>query len=662
MPLPSPHLDDRRFQDLVDDAKRFIQRRCPEWTDHNVSDPGVALVEAFAQMVDQLVYRLNRVPEKIHLGFLDLLDLKLTAPQAARADVTFWLSAPQDTPVVVPAGTEVATPRTGSGQACVFTVERDLDIVPTAFQQLGTAEAGHVAVLVTERFATGDPVTCFAQQPVPGDALLIGLTRPAPRCAVVLRMDCTLDGVGISPDRPPLVWEARSGQGWEPCEVQRDTTGGLNRPGEVVLHLPDGHISSLIGRRRAAWLRCRVVESEAGQPAYSSSPRISRLEAFTIGGTTSSAHGEVIRGEDLGASDGTPGQSLSVERLPVVSGSLRTVVTHSANSVEEWAVVTSFADSRPGDRHVRVDEVLGMVQFGPAVRDVDGAIHQHGAVPAPGARISAAEYRTGGGRSGNVGAGALTVLRTPLAMITRAENRAPATGGVDAETVESVKLRAAQWLRTQRRAVTAGDYAVIARTACREAGRIECVEAGKQDSHGLVRVLVVPDTPEAFAGIDWRAAVPSPAMLSTVAHAVEARRPLGVRVAVSGPAYQGVTVVAGLDAAPGQDPEEIRERALHAVHAFLSPLPSVDGRPGWPLGRPLRSADLHAVLAAVPGVDAVGRLEMYPADATSGERSGAAQRIELRPAALFLSYRHQISVIPSPAASTDRRGGTGGMS
>ena len=45
------------------DAKRLVQKRCPDWTDHNVSDPGVTLIEAFAQMMDQLVYRLNRVPD-----------------------------------------------------------------------------------------------------------------------------------------------------------------------------------------------------------------------------------------------------------------------------------------------------------------------------------------------------------------------------------------------------------------------------------------------------------------------------------------------------------------------------------------------------------------------------------------------------------------------
>ena len=65
MALPSPNLDDRRFQDLVDEAKRMVQRRSGVWTDHNVSDPGVTLIETFANMTGRLLYRLNRVPDKI---------------------------------------------------------------------------------------------------------------------------------------------------------------------------------------------------------------------------------------------------------------------------------------------------------------------------------------------------------------------------------------------------------------------------------------------------------------------------------------------------------------------------------------------------------------------------------------------------------------------
>ncbi|CAM5442662.1 hypothetical protein SCANM63S_01249 [Streptomyces canarius] len=108
MTLPSPNLDDRRFQQLVDEAKRLVQQRCPEWTDHNVSDPGVTLIEAFATMVDQLVYRLNRVPDKNYLAFLDLIGVRLYPPTAARTEATFWLSAPQPDTVRVAAGTEVA--------------------------------------------------------------------------------------------------------------------------------------------------------------------------------------------------------------------------------------------------------------------------------------------------------------------------------------------------------------------------------------------------------------------------------------------------------------------------------------------------------------------------------------------------------------------------
>ncbi len=78
-----------------------------------MSDPGVTLIETFAFMVDQLLYRLNRVPDRNYVKFLDLLGVRLFPPSAARAPVTFWLSAPADTSVVrIPAGSEVATVRT----------------------------------------------------------------------------------------------------------------------------------------------------------------------------------------------------------------------------------------------------------------------------------------------------------------------------------------------------------------------------------------------------------------------------------------------------------------------------------------------------------------------------------------------------------------------
>src|SRR3979409_1305374 len=106
--LPAPNLDDRRFQDLVDDAKRLVQRRCPEWTDHNVSDPGITLIETFAYMTDQLLYRLNRVPDRLYIKFLELIGVHMMPPTPARVPVTFWLSRPASVKHLIPMGTRVA--------------------------------------------------------------------------------------------------------------------------------------------------------------------------------------------------------------------------------------------------------------------------------------------------------------------------------------------------------------------------------------------------------------------------------------------------------------------------------------------------------------------------------------------------------------------------
>ena len=85
MPLPAPNLDDRRFQDIVDEAKRLIPRYCPEWTNHNVSDPGVALIELFAWMSEMVLYRINQVPERLYVHFLNMVgDIHYVLPGVFR--------------------------------------------------------------------------------------------------------------------------------------------------------------------------------------------------------------------------------------------------------------------------------------------------------------------------------------------------------------------------------------------------------------------------------------------------------------------------------------------------------------------------------------------------------------------------------------------------
>ena len=48
--IPPPKLDDRAFDDIVQEAIRLIPRYAPEWTNHNASDPGITLIELAAWM------------------------------------------------------------------------------------------------------------------------------------------------------------------------------------------------------------------------------------------------------------------------------------------------------------------------------------------------------------------------------------------------------------------------------------------------------------------------------------------------------------------------------------------------------------------------------------------------------------------------------------
>src|SRR5215210_3147262 len=350
MVLPAPRLDDRRFQDLVDDAKRLVQQRCPEWTDHNVSDPGVTLIEAFAQMVDQLIYRLNRVPDLHYIKFLELIGVELRPPAPARGAVTFWLSAPQPQPVLVRAETEVATPRTDVHEPIVFGTTRDLQIVPCSFAHAATQAVGAAPVDMTVALSGPQGVRCFPTKPKPavGDALLIGLSNAVPSCAVTLRMQCPVAGHGIDPRHPPRVWEAWTDSGWVQCEIDKDDTGGLNKPGDVVLHVPENHQTSIIARNRGGWLRCRVVEPTDEYPAYTDSPTVLAVTAFTSGGTAPTSHAEVVRSEVIGRSDGTAAQRFGLQRHPVLPPeTAATLTVLDGDDEQTWLEVATFADSGP---------------------------------------------------------------------------------------------------------------------------------------------------------------------------------------------------------------------------------------------------------------------------------------------------------------------------
>ncbi|HYI49226.1 MAG TPA: putative baseplate assembly protein [Allosphingosinicella sp.] len=123
---------------------------------------------------------------------------------------------------------------------------------------------------------------------------------------------------------------------------------------------------------------------------------------------------------------------------------------------EDWKPRRDLLSSRAYDRHFVVevdDNARAHLRFGD---------DQHGKRPDPGT-VFTVSYRIGNGQVGNVGADAIAhVVSGASGVFTAIRNPMPAAGGVDPEEVEAVRRDAPQAFRTQKRAVTASDYAEAA--------------------------------------------------------------------------------------------------------------------------------------------------------------------------------------------------------
>lgn len=645
MTVPIPTLDDRTFQDIVDEAKRLIPQYCKDWTNHNLSDPGIALIELFARMTELTLYRINQLPDRLFRTFLDLVGIDLHSARAARAELTFWLSAAMEGTVTVPARTQVGTALQDRAEAPVFMTDEVLSITqPVLIAAVTSDRSGRYVDCWDDLRHDQSAVTCFSSPVQPGDAFYLGFAESLAGNVIRLDLDADAEGIGIDPEHPPLAWEVWSGSGWMPTTVQMDTTGGLNRPGVTRLSVGRHHVGLTLGTRSAYWLRVRLTHPAEGHPTYEASPRIRGIRVASLGGTVSAHHAQPAPGESLGQSTGEPGQVFAVRHTPVLPRRFdETVRVLTEQGSEDWTEVPDFANSGPDDRHVVWAGDSGEVRFGPRIRQPDGHYRQHGAIPASGAEILVSGYRYGGGAHGNVGAGTLTVLRTAIPFIDRVENLERADGGVDSETVENAKARGPITLRTGQRAVTAADYERLTLDAAPTVARARCLAPAQ--SGGPVRLLLVPrlDQPPDALLLDHLAL--SNELVDVVRLFLDERRTIGTNVEIGTPYYQGVTVTALVHALPERPVELVRQRVTEALYRYINPLVGgVDGS-GWPFDADLNAAKVMELLLAVEGVKRVEEVVLFEADARTQKRHGRGREVvPLDPQSLFLSFNHRVVV------------------
>jgi predicted phage baseplate assembly protein len=238
-----PSLDDRTWQDLVDEMRGLIPKYSPAWTDNNPSDIGITLIELFAWLAESVIFRLNQVPDKNYVAFLNLLGITRDTAIPAQAYLTFTSGAG---PVLVSAGAQASVPPQGTESPIVFETDEDVRVLPIALPH---------AVLIGP-YATGAAASQYADVTTalvgpPASRLL--LTLPAGQNVQVclgfdqpttqeIQLPVRLYAAGPDPGQVTVSWVySQAGaepMRWPAVPATVDGTKSLQQDGTVQLTVP----------------------------------------------------------------------------------------------------------------------------------------------------------------------------------------------------------------------------------------------------------------------------------------------------------------------------------------------------------------------------------------------------------------------------------------
>ncbi len=761
MALPKPVLDDRTFDQLVEEARARIPRFTPEWTNFNESDPGVTLLQLHAWLTETILYRLNQLPDLNYIKFLELLNVQPQPARAARAQLTFKLKKLNDPSidplvVLIPKNTQVKVDDPELTQELIFETDRTLTALNAVLPVVIVPGEGSLPRDVVTEFDAARvevkvplPFYPFGKTPAVGNTCLLGLLlRPYRQKNKDYSLDrfpageldltafvpqvFEIDAAGQTISGPKaleclfpwqataasqdIVWECYRGTqhatqfeqngAWQALGTL-DETASLARSGHIYLDVPGGlPVVTFAQLSRDFWSQlglfkppttvpelaadiistgdftldpaqleksvwedlglsgqpladlCALLADPSADPqdiadlllanagsidftkvdatvwtdvGYSEppvtlgltwfrarllklpedAPEVSEFRLNTVAATAAVTRIEEI----LGGSNGRPNQVFALSRQPVLidpstqQPDLAIVVTEAAQATETWRAVGDFYGVGPGDAVYLIDSQAGTVTFGDGV---------HGRIPGAGAEIRATRYRAGGGRLGNVGAGTISALKSALPNVDSVSNLRAAAGGADAEPLSEVMLRAPHDLRTGDRAVTADDFAELARrTPDVRIQRAYALPLTRVDTSqqppklesnvaGAVTVVILPenkeDTPQ-----------PSEDQLRLVCAHLNRKRLITTELYVIGPSYRAIDKLhLEITVDRQYDLKAVHEAVTARLLGYFHPLRGGEDGRGWPFGQDIHFSTIYRQVLGIAGVRQVLCLSITP--------------------------------------------------
>ncbi|MEZ5875586.1 MAG: hypothetical protein R3D30_12445 [Hyphomicrobiales bacterium] len=602
-----PELDDIAFEELVEEGRNLIPRYAPEWTDHNLHDPGITLIDLIAFLTDQQVYRIGFVGDSLKTAFTRLLGVEPRGPEAAR--LLIW-PLPEAPLFDLEAGTELETPDLPDAR---YTLDATIRMVAAGIQQISRVTGSEVKDLGTGLTEGRDPLALLPFAGGGPRALQIDLDRPIRHAgsAGYVSLGVSIGGAPAGDARWQDVGVEQWDKGgfWRPLETV-DRTEGLKKS-EVILFRPhaggDLEIERFRIRLDQGFRPCNVT--------------VERLALNVLPATEGWCDASAVIGEGTGL----PDQTLDLETDDILKRDELVIETNAGGIETAWQPRDDLSASGPKDAHYRLTG--DGIRFGNGLNGMT--------VPA-GAQIRRGEVRRTAGAAGAVAH--RLIWRVAGQDVGR--NIAPSSAGRDRDRFEDLARRARA--------------AAIGRTGKLRSAEIESML--RAAGFGLLGVRVMPRRRPGLDGTEAPGSrtvlilpvrdpstPPGPAsgaLRDAVETALASARLLGERLHVSHPAYREVDVAAALVVEADADPQEIRAAAEEILRQRLwdvARTPDQTVAP-WPAGRPVTVGEIEGLMAGI-------RQVMRVSDCRIGAPGTLARdAIELKDREIALARRIEVRV------------------
>jgi hypothetical protein len=622
------NLDTIDFKELVELGRSMIPTVAPGWTDHNVHDPGIMLMELVAWIADAQVYALARSSRAEREAYGQLLGLPLTSGRPAQgliwpltADADPGTLPPWAPGTIVKDGTKTIADRP---QAPPFFATRTIELSRASLTQVATRFAnGATRDWTRANSQHGATFLPFGENPAAGDRLELTITgqlieKAETRAPISIGFEIVSNPPAArsnGPDDaihrcPPVRLTVSLKEGdvsWD-VSIQRDTTDGLAHSGVLLLD-----IDSQLAKRTGTY----TLSIESANGSFLLPPRVQRIALNVL----PVIQREVVNEEASKFGTNMPDQVYTLARAglvyPLDKENFKLFLPIKSTFLEEWTRVEDVTNAGPDEPVYAVDEANGRVTFGNRI---------NGRMPRAEADMRI-EYVVTAGAQGNLPRGVTwTVTGVPAPFGVNSEAM---SDGTSARDLARLRGEARRRVRLSRPIVTSADLqdAALAQTdlSVRRAQELLPTIGVRRLGGARMLVAVGPHSAEANTDTFEESAV----WLGEIRRRLAPRLPLGQSLDVIAPRLVTVRVVTHLVAQPQRDPNEVRAAVERMLREKFAITPTDRAVRAWPFGRDVTALMVKGWLRNVEGVGSVVDIVLKTDAAPDGSGEVALGAISL---------------------------------